>query len=189
MSHRPTPSLARSSLLCEEVLEDAFLAWAVDPAKPDTVRLDGNRHLTMLELSRRLRSSNARLSDAAVTQLGLAPDATIATAVAALLEATVAPDGPRCRSFRSACLYLRGLTRLEAEPEPEAAALAADVRPHDPVDARPGDAASPEAAQRSRTRRIAPPSARRLLSGPALFPPLGARRANGAAAHPEKEHV
>jgi len=169
MSHRPTPSLARSSLLCEEVLEDAFLAWAVDPAKPDTVRFDGNRHLTMRELSRRLRSSNARLSDAAVTQLGLAPGATIATGVAALLEATVAPDGPRCRSFRSACLYLRGLTRLEAEPAPEEAA--------------------PEAAQRSRTRRIAPPSALRLLSGPALFPPLGARRANGAAAHPEKEHV
>lgn len=96
-------------------LEDAFRVWTHDPAKPDVVYLGQLGDVPMVELSHRLRGSEATLAEAACAQLGLPPGATIATAVAALLHATDAPDGPRCRSFRAASYYLRGLARLDPD--------------------------------------------------------------------------
>jgi hypothetical protein len=108
------PSVRSSALRLDE-LEDAFRAWAQDPAKPDVVDLGQHRDLSMVELSRHLGGSQATLAASACVQIGLPPGVTIATAVAALLHATVEPDGPRCRSFRAASYYLRGLARLDAD--------------------------------------------------------------------------
>lgn len=199
MSHlAPLPTL-HSPQLCEEELEDAFLAWADSPAKPDAVRLSGNRYLTMLELSRRLRSSNARLSDPASETLGLPQDATIAAAVAVLLHATVDPDGPQCRSFRSASLFLRGLARLEATSAFEEWAPlndtsangskngSADGNGVDPMS--PTRALHPAGGLAPRARRAAPANDLRVRRGPALFPAIGARQPNRASKPPEKEHA
>lgn len=109
------PSSVRPSALHLDELEDAFCAWAHDPAKPDVVDLGLHGDLSMVELSRRLEGSRATLGAAVCAQFGLPPGVTIATAVAALLHATVDPDGPRCRSFRAASYYLRGLARLDAD--------------------------------------------------------------------------
>jgi hypothetical protein len=108
------PSVRPSALHPDE-LEDAFLAWAHDPAKPDAVDLGQQREVSMVELSRQLGDSQATLATSASAQIGLPPGVTIATAVAALLHATVDPDGPRCRSFRAASYYLRGLARLDID--------------------------------------------------------------------------
>lgn len=72
----------------------------------------------MVELSRHLGESRATLAASACVQIGLPPGVTIAAAVAALLHATIDPDGPRCRSFRAASYYLRGLARLDADLRP-----------------------------------------------------------------------
>jgi hypothetical protein len=105
-------------------LEDAFLAWIHDPVKPDVVALGPDRTVSMLTLSRHLKRSSATLAPAACTQLGLPADVTIATAATELLHATVDPDGPRCRSFRSASYYLRSLIRLDADRRPGSGDLA-----------------------------------------------------------------
>ena len=117
MSLLEYPSV-RSSALRLDVLEDAFCAWAHDPAKPDVVDLGQDGEVAMVELSLRLGGSQATLPASACVQIGLPPDVTIATAVAELLRATVDPDGPRCRSFRAASYYLRGLARLDADLRP-----------------------------------------------------------------------
>lgn len=109
------PSSVHSSALRLDELEDAFHAWADDPAKPDVADLGQHREVPMVELSRRLGESRATLAASACAKIGLPPGVTIATAAAELLHATIDPDGPRCRSFRSACFYLRGLARLDAD--------------------------------------------------------------------------
>lgn len=132
MSLLEYPSV-RSSALHLEDLEDAFCAWAHDPAKPDVVDLGQHRQVPMVQLSRRLGESQATLPASACAQIGLPPDVTIATAVAELLHATVDPDGPRCRSFRAASYYLRGLARLDADLRPATSYLGsntADSRGH-----------------------------------------------------------
>jgi hypothetical protein len=116
MSLLEYPSSVRSSALCLDELEDAFQAWAHDPAKPDVVDLGEHGDVPMVELSRRLGESRATLAASACAQIGLPSGVTIATAAAALLDATVDPDGPRCRSFRAASYYLRGLAHLDADP-------------------------------------------------------------------------
>ena len=115
MSLLDHPSSVHSSALRLDELEDAFCAWAHDPAKPDVVDLGQHGEVPMVELSRRLEGSRATLAASACVQIGLPPDVTIATAVAELLHATVDPDGPRCRSFRAASYYLCGLARLDAD--------------------------------------------------------------------------
>ncbi|GEM_PF-3803810 len=117
MSLLEYPSVRSSALRLDE-LEDAFCAWAHDPAKPDVVDLDQHGQVAMAELSRRLGGSQATLPASACVQIGLPPGVSIATAVAELLHATVDPDGPRCRSFRAASYYLCGLARLDTDLRP-----------------------------------------------------------------------
>lgn len=105
----------RSSALCLDELEDAFREWAHDPAKPDVVDLDRQRQIPMVELARRVQSSQATLDSFACMQIGLPAGVTIATAAATLLHATVHPDGPHCRSFRAASYYLRGLAHINID--------------------------------------------------------------------------
>ena len=115
------PAVRSSALHLDErldELEDAFVAWAHDPAKPDVVDLGQHGEVSMVELSRRLGASQATLAPSACVQIGLQPGVSIATAVAELLRATVDPDGPRCRSFRAASYYLRGLARLDVDLRP-----------------------------------------------------------------------
>lgn len=120
MSVLESPPFLRSSPLQLVDLEHAFLAWAQDPTKPDVVDLGQQRQLSMLELLRHLAGSQTTLTASACTQVGVPAATTIGTAAAELLHATVDPDGPRCRSFRSASYYLRGLIRLDADLQPGA---------------------------------------------------------------------
>ena len=115
MSLLEFPSSLQSSALRLDELEDAFCAWARDPVKPDVVDLGQRGEVPMAELLRRLEGARTRLAPSACLQIGMPPGVTIATAVAALLHATVDPDGPRCRSIRAASYYLRGLVRLDAD--------------------------------------------------------------------------
>ena len=122
MSVLESPAV-RSSALGLDVLEDAFLAWAHDPAKPDVVDLGAHGQVSMVELARGVGGSPATLPAFACVQLGLPPGVTIAAAAAQLLDATIDPDGPRCRSFRAASYYLRGLVRLDADLRPDTGEL------------------------------------------------------------------
>lgn len=117
MSLLEHPSVRWSALRLDE-FEDVFCAWAHDSAKPEVVELGHHGKVPMVELSRRLGASQVTLTASACAHVGLPPDVTIATAVAEPLHATVAPDGPRCRSFRAASDYLRGLARLDAVLRP-----------------------------------------------------------------------
>ena len=121
MSLLEYPSSVRSSALDLDELEHAFHAWAHDPAKPDVVDLGRHGEVSMVALSRHLGASRSTLAASACLQIGLPRGVTIATAVAELLHATVDPDGPRCRSFRAATYYLRGLARLDADLRPDTA--------------------------------------------------------------------
>jgi hypothetical protein len=127
MSLLEYPSVRSSALRLDE-LEDAFSAWAQDPAKPDVVDLGQHGEVPMVELSRRLGGSQATLAASACVQIGLPPGVTIATAVAELLHATVDPDGPCCRSFRAASYYLRGLARLDADFRPVTRSLGSSTK-------------------------------------------------------------
>ncbi|MEX0953254.1 MAG: hypothetical protein WDZ26_05445 [Nitriliruptoraceae bacterium] len=121
MSLLEHPSSVRSFLSPLDELEDAFRAWAHGTDKPDTVDL-GHRQIPMVELSRRLANSQTTLDRTACIQIGVPDGATMAAATAELLHATIDPDGPRCRSFRAASWYLRGLPSFDVD-------LAAVTRP------------------------------------------------------------
>lgn len=116
MSLLDHPSSVASLPVSLDELEDAFQAWLEAPAKPDVIDLGDQGELPMVELARYLGASQATLAASACVQVGLPPGATMATAAAELLHATVDPEGPRCRSFRAASYYLRGLARLNAHP-------------------------------------------------------------------------
>jgi hypothetical protein len=95
-------------------LELAFRHWADSTDHPDAVHV-GHRALPMADLARLLSRSHGELPAATCVGLGLRPGATIATAATTLLWATVDPEGPRCRSFRAATFFLRGLALLDAD--------------------------------------------------------------------------
>ncbi len=111
------PSL-RSPAVGLDELEDAFLRWVHDPDMPDVVDLGEQRVISMAALARQLEGSQTTLAASACRRIGVAPGASIARATAELLHATIDPDGPRCRSFRAASYYLRGLVRLDADLRP-----------------------------------------------------------------------
>ena len=136
MSQLETLSPVRSSSLDLDELELAFHTWAHDPDKPDVVDLERHGEVAMVDLARELGASPSRLAASACEQLGLPYGVTVGTAANELLHATVDPDGPRCRSFRSASYYLRGLIRLDADLLSETrylAASAASTRDHPDV--------------------------------------------------------
>ena len=93
--------------------EDAFRSWALDLSKPDEVLVGTHGRFTMVEIVHRLEDSRGSLSASECLQIGLAPGVAVGDAASELRYATVDPDGPRCRSFRAATYYLRGLTRLD----------------------------------------------------------------------------
>lgn len=117
----------RSSTLHVDELQDAFLAWVRDPDMPDVVALGDQRVIPMAELARHLEGSQTTLTDSACRRVGVPPGASIARAAAELLHATLDPDGPRCRSFRAASYYLRGLIRLDEDLRPDTGYLDAAV--------------------------------------------------------------
>ena len=108
---RPGPSTSTE-------FEDAFLAWAEDPSKPDVIGIAGYGDVSMADLARRLDGSPSLLPPTACRQLGVPTGVTVGIAAAELLHVTVDPDGPRCRSFRAATYYLRGLIRLDDDLTP-----------------------------------------------------------------------
>ncbi|MEX0868186.1 MAG: hypothetical protein WD011_00805 [Nitriliruptoraceae bacterium] len=115
MSLLEYPSVRSTAPRLDE-LEDAFVSWVRGPTKPDLVELGHDRHIAMMALAHQLEESPTDLTESACAEIGLPPGATIAAAVEALLHAVVDPQGPRCRSFRSASYYLRGLALLDAAP-------------------------------------------------------------------------
>jgi hypothetical protein len=98
----------------------AFRRWADGHAHPDSVHV-GHGEFPMTELIRLLGDSHDPLATSTAIGLGLRPGATIASAASALLWATVDPHGPRCRSFRAATFFLRGLAQLDADVDAGAA--------------------------------------------------------------------
>ena len=115
----PVPTTGASVDVSE--LETAFRRWVTGRARPEQLSLDGGAavSLPMEDALRRLRVSSSPLSPAPAGRLGLPDGATVGTAAEALLHARLDPRGPRCRSFRSAALYLVGLADLQLDgPDP-----------------------------------------------------------------------
>lgn len=109
-------------------LEVAFLQWLEGRSRSDVLRIGPPSDVTLpLEQAlERLRRSTEPLTPLSAHRLGLAHGAPIGTAADRLLYARCAPQGPRCRSFRSASYYLYGLARigddgLSLVPDPSAA--------------------------------------------------------------------
>jgi hypothetical protein len=102
-------------------LEAVFRRWVQGRARPEVVLIDpdGGSSVTLEDVLGRLCTSSAPLGAAGAQRLGLGDDATIGHAATELLFARHDPDGPRCRSFRSASYYLYGLARISAMPEAE----------------------------------------------------------------------
>lgn len=97
-------------------LEVAFRGWVDGYVKPEVliVASGDQPEVSMDSALRRLRNSTEPLAPAHGRMLGLDDDATIAVAADALLAACSDPEGPQCRSFRSASYFLSGLARINA---------------------------------------------------------------------------
>jgi hypothetical protein len=103
----------------ERAFEAAFTRWACDPVKGDVVAVPGLGPLPLGVVLVRLLTSPTQLSGRAAAGLGLGHHATVGELAAALHDAREHPRGPRCRSYRSALYYLRGLEQLDDDaPEP-----------------------------------------------------------------------
>lgn len=127
----------RSTASSLDALEDDFLDWLHDPVMPEVIAHGLHGEVAMVDLCRHLAGSQTKLGVFDARRVGLPSGATIGTAAAALLHSTVDPQGPRCRSFRAARYYLRGLANLDTDLPPatsdldlvtEAARGYADVR-------------------------------------------------------------
>lgn len=90
-------------------LEDAFLDWLLGAAKPEQLHLDGpDAPPTQLTWMLGVLSTSSRpLPTEALEVLALPADTSLGAAATELLLAVNDPAGPRCRSYRSAVLYLR----------------------------------------------------------------------------------
>jgi hypothetical protein len=106
------------------VLENAFRRWVTETGHTDLMHVDRDSDLPLVPVLKQLRTSTQPLLPADAGILGLPDHASLGDAASQLLHAHVDPDGPRCRSLRSALWYLQGLGRLE---EIEAAAPAWSV--------------------------------------------------------------
>jgi hypothetical protein len=115
-----------------ELLEVAFRAWVMGHAKAD-VLVVGSRDPVAVPLERALRclsTSTEPLTPADGTSLGLTADVTIGMAASELLRACADPNGPRCRSYRSATYFLVGRALLGLDDEPqESCAPTSDITP------------------------------------------------------------
>jgi hypothetical protein len=104
-----------------EPLEAGFRTWVEGHAKADVVVVGcqgrGSEPVAVpLDAALRVLSTSTRpLAPARGESLGLPADVTLGAAATALLQAYEDPDGPRCRSFRSATYFLIGLAHLAAD--------------------------------------------------------------------------
>lgn len=106
-------------------LETAFVDWLADPVFANELRLDGcdGPPTPMRQVLDALCSSVRALPAEAAATLGMPAGTTIGHAASELRLAVEHPAGPRCRTYRAAAYYLRGLDRLavataEAERTP-----------------------------------------------------------------------
>ena len=111
---------ARSTASSLDAFEDDFLDWLHDPVMPEVIAAGRDGEIAMVDLCRDLAGSPTTLSVLDARRIGLSAGATVGTAATALLHATVDPQGPRCRSFRAARYYLRGLANLDTDLLPAA---------------------------------------------------------------------
>jgi hypothetical protein len=95
-------------------LETAFVNWLADPVFANELRLDGcdGPPTPMRQALDALCSSVRALPGEAAATLGMPAGTTIGHAVSELRLAVEHPAGPRCRTYRAAAYYLRGLDRL-----------------------------------------------------------------------------
>lgn len=107
----PAHLAATPSLLSQEI---GFRAWIDSRAKHDVMAVCAGSQTTMLleDALYNLLDSTERLAPANSAAIGLSDTDTLATAAAQLLWAHTNTNGPRCRSFRSASLYLVGMASL-----------------------------------------------------------------------------
>lgn len=88
--------------------EASFRGWLTSPAKPEFVPAGATGGSTSLtEILKQLVVSPRELPVEMAQELGMRPGATLGYAAAELLLAVTDPEGPRCRSYRSAAYYLR----------------------------------------------------------------------------------
>jgi hypothetical protein len=113
-AHRPTPSTRPTLPPSLGELETAFIRWLADPVTSDEVRLDGGHGplLPMRPVLDAVSASTRPLSGEAAATLGMPAGTTIGHAASELRLAVDDPAGPRCRSYRAAAYYLRGLDRI-----------------------------------------------------------------------------
>lgn len=95
------------------VLENAFRRWVTGTGHADLMHVHRDVDLPLASVLEQLRASTRPLLPADAGILGLPDHASLGEAATQLLRAHVDPDGPRCRSLRSAVWYLQGLGRLE----------------------------------------------------------------------------
>ncbi|MEX2533537.1 MAG: hypothetical protein WD360_06195 [Nitriliruptoraceae bacterium] len=107
----PPHLAATPSILSQEI---GFRAWINSRAKHDVMAICGGSQKTMLleDAFYNLLDSSELIGPAGSAAIGLTETDTIAAAAAHLLWAHTNPNGPRCRSFRSASLYLVGMAFL-----------------------------------------------------------------------------
>lgn len=103
----------------QRAAEQAVLAWLAEPTSADELPLsDGGQPAPLARVLGELSLSRRVLPTETAAGIGLPEGATLGHAAAELLIAVRDPAGPRCRSFRAAVLYLRGLDRDRlAEPD------------------------------------------------------------------------
>lgn len=115
------PATPRSSTMTPRQLaaEQAFLAWLAEPTNAGEVPLDGSEAPEPLaQVLGELSLSGRVLPAETAAGIGLSGGATVGHVATELLLAVEDPAGPRCRSFRAAVIYLRGLDRgWVIEPE------------------------------------------------------------------------
>ena len=102
-------------------LEAVFLRWLVDPVDADGLRVDGDDRSPrpLRQVMDALAVSHRSLPPEVADRFGLASGTTVGRVATELRRAVEDPDGPRCRSYRSAAYYLRGLDRLILPAEVE----------------------------------------------------------------------
>ena len=97
-----------------EEAERAFLTWLDDPGNPDVARLPDGTLVPVGRVLGAASTSTRELPRYGALSLGLTPGISLGDAATELLVCVVDPAGPRCRSYRAAVLYLRGLVDLSS---------------------------------------------------------------------------
>ena len=96
----------------QQALEQAFLAWLAQPTSAEELAPPDGARQPLAEVLGELSLSRRELPAETAAGLGLPDGTTVGHTAAELLLAVKDPAGPRCRSFRAAVYYLRGLERV-----------------------------------------------------------------------------